>query len=161
MTFAASCPTTIGATSIRSYAYVRGQLIIAGLIGICSGVACWAIGLPDPVALGLIAGVTALIPYFGPFIGAVPAILVGLSLSPGTALLIALLYLLISNVILNIVYPKVMGDAVRLPPILVIVALIAGFSWGGILGMFVAVPIAATLRILFDHIYPRLYERPA
>jgi len=143
------------------YAYVRGQLIIAALIGISSGVACWAIGLPDPIALGLIAGVTALIPYFGPFIGAVPAILVGLSETPGQALLIALLYLLISNVILNLVYPKVMGDAVRLPPILVIVALIAGFSWGGILGMFVAVPIAATLRILFDHIYPRLYERPA
>ncbi len=143
------------------YAYVRGQLIIAALIGICSGIACWAIGLPDPIALGLIAGVTALIPYLGPFIGAVPAILVGLSETPGKALLIALLYLLISNVILNLVYPKVMGDAVRLPPILVIVALIAGFSWGGILGMFVAVPIAATLRILFDHIYPRLYERPA
>ena len=109
----------------------------------------------------MIAGVTALIPYLGPFIGAVPAILVGLSQTPGKALLVALLYLLISNVILNFVYPKVMGDAVRLPPILVIVALIAGFSWGGILGMFVAVPIAATLRILFDHIYPRLYERPA
>ncbi len=143
------------------YAYVRGQFIIAALIGICSGVACTAIGLPDPIALGLIAGVTALIPYLGPFIGAVPAILVGLSQSPGKALLIGLLYLLISNVILNFIYPKVMGDAVRLPPILVIVALIAGFSWGGILGMFVAVPIAATLRILFDHIYPRLYEKPA
>ena len=143
------------------YAYVRGQLINAGLIGICSGIACAALGLPDPVALGLIAGVTALIPYFGPFLGAIPAILVGLSQSPETALVIALLYLLISNVILNFIYPKVMGDAVKLPPILVIVALIAGFSWGGILGMFVAVPIAATLRILFDHIYPRLYERPA
>jgi predicted PurR-regulated permease PerM len=143
------------------YAYIRGQLIIAGLIGICSGIACAAIGLPDPVALGLIAGVTALIPYFGPFLGAIPAILVGLSQSPETALVIGLLYLLISNVILNLIYPKVMGDAVKLPPILVIVALIAGFSWGGILGMFVAVPIAATLRILFDHIYPRLYERPA
>ena len=143
------------------YAYVRGQILIAALIRICSGLACWGIGLPDPVALGLIAGITALIPYLGPFIGAVPAILVGLSQTPGQALLIALLYLLISNVILNFVYPKVMGDAVRLPPILVIIALIAGFSWGGILGMFVAVPIAATLRILFDHIYPRLYERPA
>ena len=143
------------------YAYVRGQLIIAGLIGICSGVACAAFGLPDPIALGLIAGVTALIPYFGPFLGAIPAILVGLSVSPETALVIALVYLLISNVILNVVYPKIVGDAVKLPPILVIVALIAGFSWGGILGMFVAVPIAATLRILFDHIYPRLYERPA
>jgi predicted PurR-regulated permease PerM len=143
------------------YAYVRGQLIIAALIGVCSGIACFAIGLPDPVALGLIAGVTALIPYFGPFLGAVPAILVGLSLSPQSALVIGLLYLLISNVILNFIYPKLMGDAVKLPPILVIVALIAGFSWGGILGMFVAVPVAATLRILFDHIYPRLYERPA
>jgi predicted PurR-regulated permease PerM len=143
------------------YAYVRGQLIVAGLIGICSGIACAAIGLPDPVALGLIAGITALIPYLGPFIGAVPAILVGLSIDPGTALLIGLLYVLISNVILNVVQPKIVGDAVKLPPLLVIVALIAGFSWGGILGMFVAVPVAATLRIIFDHIYPRLYERPA
>jgi predicted PurR-regulated permease PerM len=143
------------------YAYVRGQLIIAGLIGVLSGIACFLLGLPDPVALGLIAGVTALIPYLGPFIGAVPAILVGLAAGPLKALLVAVVYFLISNIILNFVYPKVMGDAVRLPPVLVIVAFIAGFSWAGILGMFVAVPIAATLRILFDHIYPRLYEKPA
>ena len=143
------------------YAYVRGQLIIAGLIGIFSGLACAVFGLPDPVALGLIAGITALIPYLGPFIGAVPAVLVGLSQSPAQAVVILVAYIVISNFFLNVVFPKVMGDAVRLPPILVIVALIAGFSWGGILGMFVAVPVAATLRILFDHIYPRLYERPA
>jgi predicted PurR-regulated permease PerM len=143
------------------YAYVRGQLIIAALIGVLSGIACAVLGVPDAVALGMIAGVTALIPYLGPFIGAVPAILVGLAASPIKALLIAVVYFLISNVILNFVYPKVMGDAVRLTPILVIAAFIAGYSWAGILGMFVAVPIAATLRILFDHIYPRLYEKPA
>jgi predicted PurR-regulated permease PerM len=102
-----------------------------------------------------------LIPYLGPFIGAVPAILVALSQSPGQAFGIAIAYIAIPNFYLNFVYPKVVGDAVRLPPILIIVALIAGFSWGGILGMFVAVPMAATLRIIFDHIYPRLYERPA
>jgi predicted PurR-regulated permease PerM len=143
------------------YAYMRGQLIIAAVIGILSGIACAALGLADPVALGLVAGFTALIPYLGPFIGAIPAILVGLAASPVKALLIALTYFVISNVVLNIVQPKIMGDAVRLPPILVIVAFIAGFSWAGILGMFVAVPLAATLRILFDHIYPRLYEKPA
>jgi predicted PurR-regulated permease PerM len=143
------------------YAYVRGQLIIAALIGVLSGIACAVLGLPDAIALGMLAGVTALIPYLGPFIGAIPAVLVGLAASPIKALLIAVIYFLISNVILNFVYPKVMGDAVRLSPILVIVAFIAGFSWAGILGMFVAVPIAATLRILFDHIYPRLYEKPA
>lgn len=142
------------------YAYFRGQLIVAALIGILSGVACAVLGVADPVALGLIAGLTALIPYVGPFLGAIPAILVGLAAGPVTALLVAIAYVVISNVILNVVYPKIVGDAVRLPPVLVIVALIAGFSWAGILGMFVAVPIAATLRILFDHIYPRLYERP-
>jgi predicted PurR-regulated permease PerM len=143
------------------YAYVRGQFIIAGLIGIFSGIACAVFGLPDAVALGLIAGITALIPYLGPFLGAVPAVLVGLSQSPTQAVVILIAYVVISNFFLNVVYPKVMGDAVRLPPVLVIIALIAGFSWGGILGMFVAVPVAATLRILFDYIYPRLYERPA
>jgi predicted PurR-regulated permease PerM len=143
------------------YAYMRGQLIIAGMIGILSGIACWVLGLADPVALGLIAGITALIPYIGPFIGAVPAILVGLAAAPIKAVLVAIAYFVISNVILNFVYPKVMGDAVKLPPVLIIVAFIAGFSWAGVLGMFVAVPLAATLRILFDHIYPRLYEKPA
>jgi predicted PurR-regulated permease PerM len=118
------------------------------------------LGLPDAIALGLVAGITALIPYLGPFIGAVPAILVGLASSPFKALVVAAVYFLISNVILNFVYPKIVGDAVRLPPLLVIIAFIAGFSWAGILGMFVAVPLAATLRILFDHIYPRLYEKP-
>ncbi|MDQ6877873.1 MAG: AI-2E family transporter [Candidatus Dormibacteraeota bacterium] len=143
------------------YAYMRGQLIIAALIGVLSGISCAALGLPDAIALGLVAGITALIPYLGPFIGAVPAILVGLAAGPVKALVIAAVYFLISNVILNFVYPKIVGDAVRLPPILVIIAFIAGFSWAGILGMFVAVPLAATLRILFDHIYPRLYEKPA
>jgi predicted PurR-regulated permease PerM len=143
------------------YAYVRGQLIIAGLIGILSGIACAALGLADPVGLGVLAGITALVPYLGPFLGAIPAVLVGLAIDPLRALLVAVAYFVISNVILNFVFPKVMGDAVKLPPLLVIVAFIAGFSWAGVLGMFVAVPIAATLRILFDHIYPRLYERRA
>jgi len=144
------------------YAYVRGQIIVAGMIGILSGIGCAVLGLPDAVALGLLAGITAIIPYLGPFLGALPAVLVGLAAGgPFKALLVVILYFVVSNVILNFVYPKVMGDAVRLPPLLVIVALIAGFSWAGILGMFVAVPLAAILRILFDHIYPRLYEKPA
>ncbi len=143
------------------YGYMRGQLLIAALIGLVSGLADGFLGLNYAVALGLLAGLTALVPYLGPFLGAIPAVLVGLAVSPTTALEVALVYLVISNVILNFVYPKVVGDAVRLPPILVIIAFIAGFSLAGILGMFIAVPIAATLRILFDHVYPRLYGQRA
>jgi predicted PurR-regulated permease PerM len=139
------------------YAYMRGQLIIAALIGIASGLAVQLLGLPYALALGLLAGITSLVPYLGPFLGAIPAVLIGLAAGPQQALLVALAYLVISNVILNFVFPKVMGDAVRLPPILVITAFIAGFSLAGILGMFIAIPVAATLRILYDHIHPRLY----
>jgi predicted PurR-regulated permease PerM len=150
-----------GKVKAMLYSYMRGQLLIAGMIGVLSGIAVAVLGLPYAIALGLVAAVTALVPYLGPFIGAVPAILIGLSVSPGKALEVTVVYFVISFVILNFVYPKIMGDAVKLPPILVIVAFIAGFSAAGILGMFVAIPIAATIRILFDYVYPRMYGQAA
>jgi len=143
------------------YSYMRGQLVIAALIGSLCGLTVWLLGLKFALAMGVLAGIASLVPYLGPFLGAVPAVLVGLAASPQKALLVALAYLVISNVILNFIYPKVVGDAVKLPPLLVIIAFIAGFSMAGILGMFIAVPIAATFRILFDHIYPKLYGSPA
>jgi predicted PurR-regulated permease PerM len=143
------------------HAYMRGQLIIALMIGVASGIACQALGLQYAFALGVLAGLTSLVPYLGPFLGAIPAILVALAVSPLKAIEIGVLYFLISNVVLNFFSPKIVGDAVRLPPILVIVAFIAGFSLAGILGMFIAVPVAASIRILYDYIYPRLYGTPA
>jgi predicted PurR-regulated permease PerM len=146
-------------TKIKSmlYAYVRGQLTIAAMIGILCGVAIAILGLPYGAALGLLVGIAALVPYLGPVIGAVPVVLIGIAESPVKGAEVAVVYFVITFVILNLVYPKVMGDAVRLHPILVIIAFIAGFSLAGILGMFVAVPIAATIRILFDYLYPRMY----
>ncbi|MGH7902645.1 MAG: AI-2E family transporter [Candidatus Dormibacteraceae bacterium] len=143
------------------YAYLRGQLLIAGLIGAACGIAISLLGVPYALALGVFAALTALVPYLGPFLGAIPAILVALSISPSKAALVAAAYFVISNVILNAIYPKVVGSAVKLPALLVIVAFIAGFSVGGILGMFVAVPVAATIRILFDYIHPRIYGATA
>lgn len=137
--------------------YIRGQLAVAALIGVISGVAVWAIGLKYALALGLLAGVTALVPYLGPFLGAVPAVVVALSAGWQQAILVVVFYIVISNVVLNIVYPKIVGDAVQLPALAVIISFIAGFSLAGILGMFVAVPIAATIRIIFDHVHPKLF----
>ncbi|MGH7777352.1 MAG: AI-2E family transporter, partial [Candidatus Dormibacterales bacterium] len=142
------------------YAYIRGQLLVAALIGVVSGLAIAVLGLPYALALGVFAGLTALVPYLGPFLGAVPALVVAVSINPSKAALVAGAYFVISNVILNGVYPKIVGGAVRLPALLVIVALIAGFSLGGILGMFVAVPVAATVRILFEYVHPRVYGAP-
>jgi predicted PurR-regulated permease PerM len=139
------------------YAYMRGQLAVAALIGFFSTIAVWVLGLRYPLALGLLAGLSALIPYIGPYLGAVPAVLIALTIGPYQALGVAVAYVVISNVIFNFVSPRVVGSAVQLPSLLVIVAFLAGFSMAGILGMFVAVPVAAFIRIVYAHVHPRLF----
>lgn len=139
------------------YGYIKGQLLVALLIGLLSGLAVWLIGLKYALALGLLAGTTALVPYLGPILGIVPAIVVALSTGWKQAVAVVISYVVISTLLLNVVYPKIVGGAVRLPPLAVIVALVAGFSLAGVLGMFVAVPIAACGRIVYDHFQFRLF----
>lgn len=138
--------------------YLRGQLLIGAIIGVGVGVALWLEGVNFAFALGVLAGITALVPFVGPFIGAVPAVLVGLSASPLKAVLVGATYFLVANFVLQFLYPKIMGRAVNLPALAIIIAFLAGFSLAGILGMFVAIPVAATMAIVFQHIYPRVYD---
>jgi predicted PurR-regulated permease PerM len=140
-------------------AYMRGQLAICALVGLVTGLAMWIVGVPYSLALGIVAGVTAFIPFIGPFLGAIPAVAVAafVSQSSGKVVLVLVLYFVISNVIYNFVSPKVFGDAVHLSPMLIIVAFVVGGYLAGILGLFVAVPVAATLRILFLYAHERIY----
>jgi predicted PurR-regulated permease PerM len=140
-------------------AYMRGQLLICALVGIVTGIAMWIVGIPYALALGIVAGVTAFIPFIGPFLGALPAVAIAafVSQSSGKVILVLVIYFVISNVIYNFVSPKVFGDAVNLSPMLIIIAFVVGGYLGGILGLFVAVPVAATLRILFEYAHERVY----
>ncbi len=140
-------------------AYMRGELIICGLIGVVTGLALWMVGVPYSLALGIVAGVTAFIPFIGPFLGALPAVAVAafVSQSSGKVVWVLILYFVISNVVYNFISPKVFGDAVHLSPMLIIIAFVVGGYLGGILGLFVAVPVAATLRILFIYAHERIY----
>lgn len=140
-------------------AYVRGQLLICALVGLTTAAAMWIIGVPYALALGIVAGVTAFIPFIGPFLGVLPAVAVAafVSQSVGKVLLVIVLNVVISNVIYNFISPKVFGDAVHLSPMLIIVAFVIGGYLGGIVGLFIAVPVAAILRILFLYAYERVY----
>jgi predicted PurR-regulated permease PerM len=140
-------------------AYMRGQLAICALVGLVTGVAMWVVGVPYSLALGIVAGVTAFIPFIGPFLGALPAVAVAAFVSQSSAkvILVLVIYFVISNVIYNFISPKVFGDAVHLSPMLIIIAFVVGGYLGGILGLFVAVPVAATLRILFEYAHERVY----
>ena len=140
-------------------AYMRGQLAICALVGLVTGIAMWIVGVPYALALGIVAGVTAFIPFIGPFLGALPAVAIAafVSQSSGKVILVLVIYFVISNVIYNFISPKVFGDAVHLSPMIIIIAFVVGGYLGGILGLFVAVPVAAALRILFTYAHERVY----
>ena len=105
---------------------------------------------PRRSSSALIAGVCELIPLVGPLLGAIPALLVALTISPETALAVAVVYVLIQFVEGNVLVPVVMRNAVGLSPLLVLLSLLAGAATAGIVGALLAVPVAAAIEILVE-----------
>lgn len=135
--------------------WVRGQLILMGSIGTAAGIVCAALGVPSALLLGLIAGLTEAIPIVGPVLGAVPAVLVAATVSPELAVVVALLYLVIQLVEGNVLVPLVMRNTVGISPLLVLVSLLVGANLGGLVGAFLAVPVAASLEIVLSRLQAR------
>jgi predicted PurR-regulated permease PerM len=139
--------------------YVRGVGVNMVVIGLLSGVAAALLGLPAPVLLGVLAGVTEMIPIVGPIIGAVPAILLGFTISPVYPLIVALVYLGIQQIEAHTLVPLVMRRSVGLPPLAVVLALATGGALAGIGGALLAVPVAfAAQVVLLRLIAPAIRE---
>ena len=136
--------------------FVRGDVVVAVIVGILIGIGVKLVGMEYALLIGLICGIFDLIPYFGPVIGAVPAILLALTKSPAMAFKVALIILLVQQLEGNFISPKLMGDSVGLHPLWVVFALLAGGELAGVWGMFLAVPVAAVVRVVFNHVYFRL-----
>ncbi|MEL1135123.1 AI-2E family transporter [Desulfitobacterium sp. THU1] len=136
---------------VRSF--IRGNLTVAIIVGILSGVGVKLMGMDYALLIGVICGVFDLIPYFGPLIGAVPAVLLGLIESPFMAIKVAIVILIVQQLEGSIISPKLMGDSVGLHPLWIIFALLAGGEIAGFWGMLFSVPIAAIIRVLLRHIY--------
>ena len=128
--------------------YVRGIAINMVVIGVVTGVAAALLGLPAPALLGVLAGLTEMIPIVGPVIGAIPAILLGFTISPYFPLVVALVYLVIQQVEAHTLVPLVMRQSVGLPALAVVVALAAGGALAGVGGAIVAVPLAFALQVV-------------
>ena len=129
-------------------AYVRAQLTVAVSLGVLVAVAMWLVGMPYALFLGLFAALAELIPMIGPWIGAIPALLVALSVPLPTILWVALAFLVIQQVESNVLLPRLSAHAVGIHPIGAILALVLGFEVGGIVGALFAVPIAGLLWVL-------------
>ncbi|SDE59524.1 AI-2E family transporter [Sporomusa acidovorans] len=130
---------------------IRGQITIAVIVGILVSSGLYYFKVPFALLIGIAAGLLDVIPYFGAFIGATPAITLALLESPLLAMKVAVLFFVIHQLEGSIISPKILGENVGLHPLTVIFFLFAGGELFGIIGMLVGVPIAAVGKVLVKH----------
>jgi predicted PurR-regulated permease PerM len=144
--------------------YVKGQIALSAIIGVSAGFGLWMLGivglLPNggryALLFGVWVGITELIPYVGPWLGAAPPVLYAVVQHPLSAVWVALLFLGIQQLEGHIVVPKVMGHSLRLHPLLVIFGLLAGGEIYGFPGILVALPLLAAARAAWEFFGERI-----
>nr|WP_278244294.1 AI-2E family transporter [Caldisalinibacter kiritimatiensis] len=140
--------------------YLIGKIIDSIIIGILCFIGTMIIGAPYALVISTIVGVTNMVPYFGPIIGAVPAVLITLFYNPITALWMLIFILCLQQFDGLYLGPKILGTQVGLKPVYVISAIIIGGGLFGVLGMLLAVPIGAIIRTIFTrYIDSKLEEK--
>lgn len=132
--------------------YIRGQLILCAAVGILSLIAYLCIGLPYSLMLALIAGVLEAVPIIGPTLGAVPAILVALSLGPQQTVLVIGSAMLIQTLENYLLVPKIMDRSVGLGAVVTLLAIVACGALFGVIGAVFAIPLAAVSQTLFERL---------
>jgi predicted PurR-regulated permease PerM len=141
-------------------AYIRGQLLLVLFVGGLATLALSVIGVPFSLVLGVIAGIFEVIPFVGPILGAIPAVLVALLSDPASAIWVALAFFAIQQIENLILAPRIAGESVQLHPAMVMVVIVVGNELAGFLGLLLAVPIAAIIRDVFKYLYLRLLDEP-
>ena len=149
-------------------AYVKGQLLLSAIIGTSAGIGMWLLGITGlvpgadtyAILFGLFVAFTELIPYLGPWLGALPPFFYALAIDPVSAIWVALLFLFIHQVEGHVVVPNVMGSALRLHPLLVIFGLLAGGEIYGLPGIFIALPLLAVGRAVWEFFHDRIELEP-
>jgi len=140
-------------------AYLRGRLLVCLIVGVAATIVLLIFGIEMAVLLGTVAGVTEIIPIFGPYIGAVAPVLMALLDRPIKALWIALAFFAIQQLENMFLTPRISGDAVRFHPAMVMVIVVVGAELAGIWGLILGVPLAAIIRDVARYLYLRTSEQ--
>jgi predicted PurR-regulated permease PerM len=149
-------------------AFLRGQLILGLIVGVIVGVGNAALGVPGALVLAIIAGLLEALPNIGPVLAAIPAVTLALFQGSSVltvsnlvfAVIVTLFYMFVQQLENNIIVPRLLGQAVDLPSVLVMAGVVVGASVGGLLGAFMAVPVMATGRIVAQYAYNKILGRP-
>lgn len=143
--------------------YIRGQLLLGLIVGVTAGAGLLILNLfgfniEFVLLLAIIAGLTELIPIVGPLLGAIPAVIVGLSDGVTTGIAVAVLYFAIQQLENQFLVPRVVGESLNIHPAVLMVTLIIGGQLLGLLGIILAAPLTAISRDIFVYLYHRLQE---
>ncbi|QSX09169.1 AI-2E family transporter [Alkalibacter rhizosphaerae] len=131
--------------------FIRGQLLVAAFVGTLTGLGSWIIGIPNATIVGLVSGLTNIIPYFGPFLGGILPVILGLMNEPIMALWVLILIVVIQQIEGSFLSPQIMSHSVGLHPLAVMFSVLLFGSAFGVAGMILGVPIAGTIKVLFSY----------
>lgn len=132
--------------------YIASQLLLSGLIGMLTFILLLILKVKFPLWISILNAILNIIPYFGPIFGAVPAVIVALLDSPIKAFWVIIGMFIIQQIEGDILAPKMTGDSTDMHPFVIIILLLMGDTFGGFLGMILAVPIAVIIKVLYDDI---------
>lgn len=138
--------------------WLRGQLFLSLIVGLMAYIGLLILGVPYALVLGLLAGLLEFIPYIGPIISAIPAILLAFSISPLKATLVVILYFVIQQVENNILVPKVMQKAVGINPVISVIAVLVGARLAGVVGVLFAIPVVTAIDVFLREMFPAKYH---
>lgn len=133
--------------------WLRAQLILMLIVGVMTYIGLSILQVKYALLLSLVAGITEVIPYVGPVLGSIPAIIIGFGESPLKGLFVILLYTIVQQAENHLLVPKIMQKTVGLHPILVIVAILIGAKLGGAVGAILAIPVAIAAVMLGEDYY--------
>lgn len=136
--------------------YLSAQVVSLGIQGAIAFVGLSVLGVPYALVLGLVQAITAILPYIGAWIAAVPAVLVALTVSWQMAIWVVILYLALNQLEGNLITPNLQGNAVKVHPILIFIGVIGGGQVFGIMGAILAVPTIALIRVISEFYWLRV-----
>lgn len=142
-------------TSLRNY--IQGVIIVMLLVFITQAIGLTIAGITSPIIFALFCAITDIIPYFGPYIGAIPAIIVGFTISPVTGICVVISILIVQLLENNFYQPLIMGHTMKLHPVTIMVGLLIFQHFFGIIGMVIATPVIACLKVLLKFINKNLH----
>lgn len=130
--------------------YLRGQLLITSLLGIMIWIGLSLIGIPLATAISFLAAVFNLVPYLGPILGVVPAVLLGFTISPWAAVLAVLVFTVANQLEAHVLGPLILSRNTNLHPVTVMLSIMAGVGLMGLVGALIAVPLAAMVKVIIE-----------